>query len=280
MFARQHGAVGPRRHGDVLDVGGLDAVYVCVPPFAHGEPGAGGRRARAAVLRREAAGRRLGTAEELAPPSPRPACSPRPATTGGTWTGWRAARELLADAPPRLADGAWLGQGAARRRGGAGPTAPAARSSSRPRTSWTSPASLAARSSRCTPRALPPTDPDARRRRRDGRRPALRLRRRRLPRGDARCSRPRAAPASRSSPTGVLVELTRRRCGVRRRRAEDVAPAADARLAVDRAFVDVVRGRPATDGRSSTTPRRCAPTGWPARSPSPRRTGGAVRVPA
>ena len=37
---------------------GVDAVYVCVPPFAHGDAGAAGRAGRGGAVRREAAGRR------------------------------------------------------------------------------------------------------------------------------------------------------------------------------------------------------------------------------
>ncbi|MFI6811100.1 Gfo/Idh/MocA family protein [Nonomuraea sp. NPDC050328] len=37
-LASKHGAPTYGGHADLLDAGGLDAVYVCVPPFAHGNP--------------------------------------------------------------------------------------------------------------------------------------------------------------------------------------------------------------------------------------------------
>jgi predicted dehydrogenase len=92
----------------LLDREDVDAVYVCVPPFAHGEP-------ERAVLARglplfveKPLAADLDTAAELATE-----IADRGVVTG-TGYHWRCldtverAAELLADAPPRLALGTWL----------------------------------------------------------------------------------------------------------------------------------------------------------------------------
>src|SRR5918995_7271588 len=91
-----------------LDAQPVDAVYVCVPPFAHGAPERAvlARRLPLFVVKPLAAD--LDTATELAAE-----IAERGVVTG-TGYHWRCldtverAAALLADAPPRLALGAWL----------------------------------------------------------------------------------------------------------------------------------------------------------------------------
>jgi predicted dehydrogenase len=93
---------------EMLDREPVDAVYVCVPPFAHGGP------ERAALARglplfvEKPLAADLGTAEELG------AQVARAGVVTGTGYHWRCldtvehARELLDGAPARLALGTWL----------------------------------------------------------------------------------------------------------------------------------------------------------------------------
>ena len=104
-------AVGTSVHADLaalLDATAPDAVYVCVAPFAHGEP------ERLLIERgipffvEKPLGARVEVAEEIGA-----AISERGllTATGYHWRyhdGVRQARELLADTPVRLAVGAWL----------------------------------------------------------------------------------------------------------------------------------------------------------------------------
>jgi predicted dehydrogenase len=105
------GTCGATPYGDVdqlLDRERVDAVYVCVPPFAHGDP------ERAALARglplfvEKPLGVDLETAEELA------AEVEKAGVVTGTGYHWRCldtvrhARELLAGAPARLVLGTWL----------------------------------------------------------------------------------------------------------------------------------------------------------------------------
>ncbi len=89
---------------------GLDAVWLCVPPFAHGELELVGRSGRAAVLRREAAGGR-----PAAWPSTWPRRSLPPALPTATGYHWRhldtvgRARSALAGTAVRLVGARWWG---------------------------------------------------------------------------------------------------------------------------------------------------------------------------
>ena len=107
-LAAETGAVAHDGHEALLDAGGLDAVYVCVPPFAHGAP-------ERAVLERglplfveKPLARDLATAEEIAAAVERAGV---PTATGYHWRclpTLAAARSVVAQAPPALASAAWL----------------------------------------------------------------------------------------------------------------------------------------------------------------------------
>ena len=171
---------------DALLARGVDAVYVCVPPFAHGEleralAAAGGRPVRREAPGARRRGRRAGARRGRRGRGRRP----RSGTTGAVWTSWpgpRAARR-----PHRPAGQRGSGWTRCRRcRGGRSAGRPAARSSSRPPTCSTSPGCWPARSPRCTPSADGrPAGPAATGRRLGHRRhAALRRRRRRHARRD------------------------------------------------------------------------------------------------
>jgi len=92
----------------MLDREALDAVYVCVPPYAHGEP------ERAALARglplfvEKPLDLDLSTAEELAAEIE---AAGVPTATGYHWRYYdtvERAAELLADRPPRLLSASWL----------------------------------------------------------------------------------------------------------------------------------------------------------------------------
>jgi predicted dehydrogenase len=107
-LARQCGARPFRDIEEALDGGHLDAVYVCLPPFAHGEP-------EAAVLARglpmfveKPLAVDVTTADDIA------ARVEQVGVVTGTGYHWRCldivgeAQDLLRDAPPLLACGYWL----------------------------------------------------------------------------------------------------------------------------------------------------------------------------
>ena len=107
-LAAEAGAVAHDGHEALLDAGGLDAVYVCVPPFAHGEP-------ELAVLDRglplfveKPLGRDLTTAERIASAVREAGV---PTATGYHWRclpTLETARSVVASAPPALVSAAWL----------------------------------------------------------------------------------------------------------------------------------------------------------------------------
>lgn len=102
---------GGTAYGDVatlLDRERVDAVYVCVPPFAHGGPERAALARRLPLFVEKPIAADLETAEALA------AEVAAAGVVTGTGYHWRCldtvdrARALLADTPPRLAQGFWL----------------------------------------------------------------------------------------------------------------------------------------------------------------------------
>lgn len=93
---------------DLLDREQVDAVYVCVPPFAHGAPERAVLARRLPLFVEKPLSVDRDTAEELA------AAVERAGVVTGTGYHWRCldtvqrAAELLAGSPPRLAVGSWL----------------------------------------------------------------------------------------------------------------------------------------------------------------------------
>src|SRR5829696_294292 len=108
---RLAGTCGATPYGDVdrmLDGQGVDAVYVCVPPYAHGEPERAALARRLPLFVEKPLSADLAAAEKLA------AEIAGAGVVTGTGYHWRCldtvehAAALLADAPARLALGAWL----------------------------------------------------------------------------------------------------------------------------------------------------------------------------
>lgn len=107
-LAEEYGARAFASADDALDAVEVDAVYVCVPPFAHGDP------ERAAIARRlplfveKPVAVDLATADELA------ALVAESGVPTGTGYHWRCmdtlteAKRLLEQTPPLLANGYWL----------------------------------------------------------------------------------------------------------------------------------------------------------------------------
>ncbi len=104
-------AGGARRHADpeaMLAAGGLDAVYVCVPPFAHGDPERLVLGAGLPLFVEKPLSVDLGTAEAIAAEV---RAAGVPTATGYHWRGLQVAeraRQALAERPARLAQAAWL----------------------------------------------------------------------------------------------------------------------------------------------------------------------------
>ena len=107
-LAAAHGARAYPDHRALLAATGFDAVYVCVPPFAHGEPERAVIEAGLPLFVEKPLARDLATAEELAD-----RITERGLLTA-TGYHWRCldtlkpARAALASAPPRLVLAAWL----------------------------------------------------------------------------------------------------------------------------------------------------------------------------
>jgi predicted dehydrogenase len=107
-MAASCGAVAYDGHERMLDAGGLDALYVCVPPFAHGAPEKAAIERGIPFFVEKPLALDLETAEEIA----------RGVREKGLTTAvgyhWRyydvsdKTRELLAEHPARLALGYWL----------------------------------------------------------------------------------------------------------------------------------------------------------------------------
>lgn len=108
VLAAQHGARSCPSLEALLETGGLDAVWLCLPPFAHGEPERAVLEAGLPFFVEKPLAADLHTAGEIAG-----LVEARGLVTG-TGYHWRCmagmerAAEVLADAPVRLAHGAWL----------------------------------------------------------------------------------------------------------------------------------------------------------------------------
>ncbi len=108
MFARPHGATLHTDHAAMLDREDLDAVYVCVPPFAHGGPEQDVVARGLPLFVEKPIARDLATAERLA------ARVEKAGVLTATGYHWRhldvvaRARELLDGRPARLVHAAWL----------------------------------------------------------------------------------------------------------------------------------------------------------------------------
>lgn len=106
-FADEYGATAVPGLADLLDVG-LDAVYVCVPPFAHGAVEETVASAGVALFVEKPLGVDCAIPERVA----RAVAEAGVVTaTGHHWrysAAVQQARQLLADRPPRLAIGSWL----------------------------------------------------------------------------------------------------------------------------------------------------------------------------
>jgi myo-inositol 2-dehydrogenase/D-chiro-inositol 1-dehydrogenase len=96
-------------HEELLDVGALDAVYVCVPPFAHGEIERAVLAAGHAMFVEKPLAADLETAEEISD------LVERAGVVTGTGYHWRCldtlqeARALLAERPPLLLQASYVG---------------------------------------------------------------------------------------------------------------------------------------------------------------------------
>lgn len=107
-LASRHGALAYGGHTDLLDAGGLDAIYVCVPPFAHGNPESDALACDLPIFVEKPLALDLLTAEKIASEIRR---RNLPSAVGHHWRYLdilERARELLADRPVRLALGHWL----------------------------------------------------------------------------------------------------------------------------------------------------------------------------
>ncbi|MFC5832410.1 Gfo/Idh/MocA family protein [Nonomuraea insulae] len=107
-LASKHGTPAYGGHADLLSAGGLDAVYVCVPPFAHGNPEHDVLSCNLPIFVEKPLSLDLQTAEKIASEIERRSL---PSAVGHHWRYLdivEHARDLLADRPVRLALGHWL----------------------------------------------------------------------------------------------------------------------------------------------------------------------------
>jgi predicted dehydrogenase len=107
-LASRHGSPAYGDHADLLAAGGLDAVYVCVPPFAHGTPELDALECDLPIFVEKPLSLDLATAEKIAAEIKRRGL---PSAVGHHWRYLDIldrARELLADRPVQLAMGYWL----------------------------------------------------------------------------------------------------------------------------------------------------------------------------
>ncbi|HEX4813180.1 MAG TPA: Gfo/Idh/MocA family oxidoreductase [Nonomuraea sp.] len=107
-LAAEHGCPAFGSHADLLATGGLDAVYVCVPPFAHGNPEQDALSYDLPIFVEKPLSLDLQTAEKIAAEIERRSL---PSAVGHHWRYLdivERARDLLDDRPVRLALGHWL----------------------------------------------------------------------------------------------------------------------------------------------------------------------------
>ena len=107
-LADEHDARTYPTQADLLDNETVDAIWLCVPPFAHGQPERLAIDAGVPFFVEKPLGLDLGTPEDI---SRAVEASGLPTATGYHWRcmpGVERAREVLAGSPVRLATGAWL----------------------------------------------------------------------------------------------------------------------------------------------------------------------------
>ncbi|WP_084685904.1 Gfo/Idh/MocA family protein [Nonomuraea coxensis] len=107
-LASRHGSPAYGSHADLLSAGRLDAVYVCVPPFAHGNPELDVLSSDLPLFVEKPLSLDLRTAETIAAETDRRSL---PSAVGHHWRYLDLvdrATELLAGRPVRLAIGHWL----------------------------------------------------------------------------------------------------------------------------------------------------------------------------
>ena len=107
-LAEEHDARVYPTQADLLSDETLDAIWLCVPPFAHGEPERLAIEAGVPFFVEKPLGIGLATAERIAESV---AASGLPTATGYHWRGMpgvERAMEVLVDSPVRVATGAWL----------------------------------------------------------------------------------------------------------------------------------------------------------------------------
>ncbi|MGP3914549.1 Gfo/Idh/MocA family protein [Nonomuraea sp. 10N515B] len=107
-LASKHGSPAYGGHADLLSAGGLDAVYVCVPPFAHGNPERDVLSCDLPLFVEKPLSLDLETAEFIASEIARKSL---PSAVGHHWRYLgivEQAHDLLDGRPVRLALGHWL----------------------------------------------------------------------------------------------------------------------------------------------------------------------------
>ncbi|MEV4393672.1 Gfo/Idh/MocA family oxidoreductase [Nonomuraea sp. NPDC049607] len=107
-LASAYGSPAYGDHAGLLEAGGLDAVYVCVPPFAHGKPEFDALSCNLPIFVEKPLSMDLKTAENIAAEIERRGL---PSAVGHHWRYLDVvdrARELLDGRPVRLALGHWL----------------------------------------------------------------------------------------------------------------------------------------------------------------------------
>jgi UDP-N-acetylglucosamine 3-dehydrogenase len=107
-LASRHGSPAYGGHADLLSAGGLDAVYVCVPPFAHGNPELDALACNLPIFVEKPLSLSRETAETIAVEIDRRGL---PSAVGHHWRYLdivQRARDLLTGRPVRLALGHWL----------------------------------------------------------------------------------------------------------------------------------------------------------------------------
>jgi predicted dehydrogenase len=107
-LADEHDARTYPTQADLLDSETVDAIWLCVPPFAHGEPEQLAIDAGVPFFVEKPLGLDLGTPQNIARAVE---ASGLPTATGYHWRcmpGVERAREVLAGSPVRLATGTWF----------------------------------------------------------------------------------------------------------------------------------------------------------------------------